>query len=124
MNLFPEQRLSFKAKNDDWSRDCTDSLIESCISMTQQKYDILRLKRVAKGELDPKDYADTLNPYNFPEAELKNLPGVLCNIDIIKPILRRYLGEFVKSYRNPTVVVHNSDSQQKFTEALNEQYWA
>lgn len=72
------------------------------------------------GIIDKKDYHFILNPYNFNEDRLKNLPGRLRNYDLISPIWRRYMGEYSKGTNNFSAIAVNPDVENSFENGLME----
>lgn len=80
--------------------------------------DIERCYNAIAGSIDVSDpvYNYILNPYNFDDEKLKNYPGNLQNYDIINPIIDRYIGEFITSFRNFIVACDNPDSVIKKNE--------
>jgi len=72
------------------------------------------------GVINNRDYHYILNPYNFREDRLKNLPGRLRNYDIIQPIWRRYLGEYSKAGNRFGVIAVNQDSENQYENGLVE----
>ena len=83
-----------------FSRALTEWMISQCspIPRVSNRTDLLN------GKIDPVEYHYLLNPYNVKDSRLKNFPGSLRNWDIITPIWRRYLGEFMIDIRNFDVI--------------------
>ena len=108
-------KLSFSRKLTEWMLDKC-----SAIPYVQARTDLLN------GIIDPLKYHYLLNPYNVKDPRLKNFPGELRNWDIIRPIWRRYLGEFMVDVRNFDVVnamtnhstIRNEKEKKAATEAM------
>ncbi len=77
-----------------------------------------RLMQAFSGGIRKSDYHYILNPYNFAEDRLKNLPGRLRNYDIIAPLWRRYMGEYSKSSNRFSVIAANQDVENQFENGL------
>lgn len=118
MNI-PKQKISDKEKTEDWSRDTIDAVIEIALA-NNDKEDIKKYYLAAAGVLDQSDYNYFLNPYNTDVERLKRFKRKLRNYDIILPIIKRYVGEYIKTIFDVTITCENSDSHNKFLENLQE----
>jgi len=107
---YPSQRNTRKFKRTDeaYRKNTADFIISQAISLND-KSEIDRLYQAAKGVIDVEDYKKILNPYNATDKKYQRFPGTLRNYDIIRPIVRRYMGEFIKQIHNFQVKVANSD---------------
>ena len=107
---YPSQRnsRSFKRTNEQYRKDTANFLVSHAISLND-KNEIDRLYQAAKGVINEDDYKKILNPYNATDPKYKKFPASLRNYDMIRPIIRRYLGEFIKQVHNFQVKIANSD---------------
>ena len=105
---FPNQRVSHSVKNKpEWYANCCDFVIEAGINAkdndVEEKFSILH------GNIPDKYYKKTLNPYNFTKDDYKRYPATMRNYDIIKGIVRRFVGEYIKSPHDFIVGANNPE---------------
>lgn len=109
--IFPKQRISESEKNEVWTRDCVNYIIgagsSNRTSNIQSFYDTLN------GVLDNEDYKRTLNPYNSEKVEFTRYPATIRNLDIISDVVRRYVGEYIKSPHEFLITATNPDIVMK-----------
>lgn len=107
---YPTQRNSRKHKRTSMSyrKDTANFIISQALSLSDKEA-IDRLYEAAKGVIKLDDYKKTLNPYNSTDPKFQKFPATLRNYDIIRPIIRRYVGEFIKQVHNFQVKIVNSD---------------
>lgn len=115
---FPKQRIKESEKDEKWSKECIDFIIDKAISLNDKSEQIALYKSV-NGDLSKEDYNYVLNPYNSSEDKFSKYPGNLRNFDIITPIIERYLGEYIKQSQNFQVVCVNPDVTNRKKEELN-----
>ena len=105
---FPNQRVSHSVKNKpEWYANCCDFVIEAGVNAkdndVEEKFSILH------GNIPDKYYKKTLNPYNFTKDDYKRYPATMRNYDIIKGIVRRFVGEYIKSPHDFIVGANNPE---------------
>ena len=105
---FPNQRVSHSVKNKpEWYANCCDFVIEAGVNAkdndVEEKFSILH------GNIPDKYYKKTLNPYNFTQDDYKRYPATMRNYDIIKGIVRRFVGEYIKSPHDFIVGANNPE---------------
>lgn len=105
---FPNQRVSQTEKGKpEWYANCCDYVIEAGVACKEdnieEKFGILH------GDIPHEYYRKTLNPYNFTEEKYKRYPATMRNYDIMKGIIRRYVGEYIKSPHDFIVGANNPE---------------
>lgn len=119
-HLPPDHLISTAKKmKPEWYKN-TLNYYYNIASTYKDSNELNRQMRGFAGNIDSKDYHFILNPYNFTEDRLKNLPGRLRNYDIVSPIWRRYMGEYSKSNHNFSVIAVNPDVENQFENGLME----
>lgn len=94
---FPNQHVSYAEKQEvDWYAKCCDYVIEAGIACkadfnVEEKFNILL------GNIPREYYRKTLNPYNEKDENLTRFPATMRNYDMMKGIIRRYIGEYIKN---------------------------
>lgn len=88
---------------------------------TIENYELDMLYRAAEGELELEDYRYVLNPYNTENKKYAKRPAKLRNMNIILPIITLFLGERNRKNNEFTVIVTNSDAENKQKKAISEQ---
>lgn len=107
---FPLQRIPNSKKDKQWAAKCCDWIIAQAVSMrtddVEQKYSILH------GNIPNEFYKKILNPYNATNENYKRFPATMRNYDLMKGVIRRYIGEYIRnphdfivSANNPEVVL-------------------
>lgn len=105
---FPNQRVSHTEKlKPDWYANCCDYVIEAGIAA--KEVDMEEKFGIIHGEIPNEYYRKTLNPYNFTEDKYKRYPATMRNYDIIKGIVRRYVGEYIKNPHDFVVGANNPE---------------
>lgn len=122
MWYLPKQKVSKAEKTDEWKNDTIKHFTSYASFYTGDKSDLVTLYEAASGILNPNEYKYVLNPYNSEKENIKKFPAQMRNIDIISPILKLFLGEKAERPDLKTVICTNSDSPNKFTEHLNEEF--
>ena len=105
---FPNQHVSASEKSKaSWYANCCDYVISAGISCREnnidEKIDIL------SGVLNADYYKKALNPYNATKEDYKRFPADLRNYDIMKGIIRRYVGEYIKNPHQFIVSANNPE---------------
>lgn len=105
---FPNQRVSYAEKQKpEWYGNCCDYVIEA--GKNARDEDIEEKFSILQGNIPDKHYKKTLNPYNFTKDKYKRYPATMRNYDIIKGIVRRYVGEYIKSPHDFIVGANNPE---------------
>ena len=114
----PNQRVSDKAKQQKkWFIPTGRYVIEACISANPNKNKQAILYNVANGIINEDEYKYVTNPFHSDNAKLKHFPAKMRNHDIIKPILLRHIGEYLKTSFKVIVGVNNADVENRKMEA-------
>lgn len=126
---FPSQRVSTaKKKEPEWYAACCDWIIAQGqasrdVNDVEIKYGILQ------GKIPDEFYRKILNPYNATQEKYKRFPATMRNYDLIKGIVRRYVGEYIRNphyfivgANNPEVVLaRNSKLRQELSVIVQQQ---
>ena len=126
---FPSQRVSDKEKEKyEWYSQCCDFIIAQGESYkdtaeAELKYNVLQ------GNIPEEFYRKTINPYNAKNEKYTRFPATLRNYDLMKGVIRRYVGEymsnphdFIVSANNAEVVLaKNSKLKQELTKIVQKQ---
>jgi hypothetical protein len=106
---FPSQRVSDSEKEKpEWYASCCDWIIAQGLAIRDAneieiKYGIL------KGIIPEEYYRKTLNPYNSKQSKFTRFPATMRNYDMIRGIIRRYVGEYIKNPHDFTVSACNPE---------------
>jgi RNase adaptor protein for sRNA GlmZ degradation len=106
---FPSQRVSDAEKEKpDWYATCCDWIIAQGMAVrdtteTEIKYGVLH------GRIPDDFYKKTLNPYNSTNKKFLRFPATMRNYDMIRGIIRRYIGEYIKNPHDFIVTASNPD---------------
>lgn len=125
---FPNQRVSHAEKQkSEWYANCCDYVIEAGIN-ARQEINIEEKFNILGGEIPDKYYKKTLNPYNATNENYTRFPATMRNYDMMKGIIRRYVGEYIKNphdfivgANNPEVVFSKNAKLAQEVTALAEQ---
>lgn len=126
---FPSQRVSDKEKEKyEWYSACCDFIIAQGEAYkdraeTELKYNVLH------GNIPEEFYRKTINPYNAKNEKYTRFPATLRNYDLMKGVIRRYVGEyisnphdFIVSANNPEVILaKNSKLKQELNKIVQKQ---
>lgn len=125
---FPVQRVpSSKKMDEEWYSACCDWIIAQAqankdTSELEVKYSILQ------GNIPDKFYKKILNPYNATNEKFKRFPATMRNYDLMKGIIRRYVGEYIKNphdfivgANNPEVVLARNAKLRQELQAIVQQ---
>ena len=121
---FPQQRVSYSEKQKaEWYANCIDYVIDAGLSCndrndTEKKLDILH------DNIPNEFYKKTLNPYNSNNEKYTRFPATMRNLDIMKPIIRRYVSEYFKGIHEFIVSASNPDIVLKKSAKLREEIGA
>ena len=105
---FPNQRVGYAEKNKpEWYANCCDYVIEAGINAKDN--DIEEKFSILHGQIPERWYKKTLNPYNADQDKYKRFPATMRNYDMMKGIIRRYVGEYIKSPHDFIVGANNPE---------------
>lgn len=125
---FPSQRVSASERNKpEWYANCCDWVIAQAQGI-RDKDKLIKKYNVLNGNISDEFYKKILNPYNATNEKFKRFPATMRNYDLIKGIVRRYLGEYLKNphdfivgANNPEVVLaKNSKLRQELAMAVEQ----
>ena len=106
---FPSQRVSDKEKEKyEWYAACCDFIIAQGESYkdtaeTELKYNVLH------GRIPEEFYRKTINPYNSKNEKYTKFPATLRNYDLMKGVIRRYIGEYLSNPHDFIVSANNAE---------------
>lgn len=106
---FPSQRVSDTEKEKyEWYAACCDFIIAQGeaykdSSEIETKFDVLQ------GRMPEEFYKKTINPYNSKNKNYTRFPATLRNYDLMKGVIRRYVGEYLSNPHDFTVSANNAE---------------
>ena len=106
---FPQQRVPNSRKREaDWYANCCDWVIAqgyACrdVTETELKYSVLN------GKIPDEFYKKILNPYNATKEKYTRFPATMRNYDLMKGVIRRYIGEYNKNPHDFIVGANNTE---------------
>lgn len=106
---FPQQRVpNSRKKEADWYANCCDWIIAqgyACkdVTETELKYSVLN------GKIPDEFYKKILNPYNATQEKYTRFPATMRNYDLMKGVIRRYIGEYNKNPHDFIVGANNAE---------------
>ena len=106
---FPSQRVSDSEKEKyEWYAACCDYVIAQGeaykdSSEIELKYNVLQ------GRLPEEFYRKTINPYNSKNEKYTKFPATLRNYDLMKGVIRRYVGEYLSNPHDFIVSANNAE---------------
>lgn len=108
---FPKQRISGDKKDMVWTANCVDYVISQGLAQREQN-DVEEKFEILRGNISEEFYRKIINPYNATNEKYKRFPATLRHYDLIKGVVRRYTGEYIKnphsfivSANNPEVII-------------------
>ena len=126
---FPSQRVPNSEKEKPyWYAACCDWIIAQGLACRDQE-ELIKKYRILQGDIPDEFYKKILNPYNATKEKYKRFPATMRNYDMMKGIIRRYVGEYIRnphdfivSANNPDVVLsRNARLRQEVTAIVQEQ---
>lgn len=106
---------------DKWRIAAYNYYFNKCSSSDDVNF-INSIRDLLFGVIDNNDYKYFVNPYNFVNPNHTNLPGKLRNYDIITPIFRRYLGEYISSANIFHIVSKTPDEENTYQKQLTDYF--
>lgn len=106
---FPSQRVSDSEKEKyEWYAACCDYVIAQGEAFkdsaeVELKYNVLH------GRLPEEFYRKTINPYNSKNEKYTKFPATLRNYDLMKGVIRRYVGEYLSNPHDFIVSANNAE---------------
>lgn len=106
---FPSQRVSDSEKEKyEWYAGCCDYVIAQGEAFKdtaeiELKYNVLH------GILPEEFYRKTINPYNSKNEKYTKFPATLRNYDLMKGVIRRYVGEYLSNPHDFIVSANNAE---------------
>ena len=106
---FPPQRVSDAEKSKyEWYSGCCDWIIAQ--GQAYKDSAEIELKyNVLQGRIPEEFYKKTINPYNASKEQYKRFPATLRNYDLMKGIIRRYIGEYISNPHDFIVSANNAE---------------
>ena len=105
---FPKQKIPNSQKNKAWAASCCDWIIHQALNCRQDN-NIEKLYNILNGRIPQEYYKKILNPYNATQERYKKFPATMRNYDMIKSVIRRYVGEYLKNPHDFIVGANNPD---------------
>lgn len=106
---FPSQRVSNTEKEKyEWYSNCCDWIIAQGEAYRDSaeielKFDVLQ------GRIPDEFYKKTINPYNATDKKYTRFPATLRNYDLMKGVIRRYVGEYISNPHDFIVSANNAE---------------
>lgn len=106
---FPSQRVSDAEKEKfEWYSACCDWIIAQ--GQAYKKSDEVEIKyRILQGDIPEEFYKKTINPYNSKNDKYTRFPATLRNYDLMKGVIRRYVGEYLSNPHDFIVSANNAE---------------
>ena len=118
---FPQQRVGGAIKQREyWYANCIDYIISLSMSMNDRNETQTQLA-ILHGDIPNEFYKKTLNPYNAANEKYMRFPATMRNLDIMRDIVRRYVGEYFKGIHEFVVAATNPEVILKKDAKLREQ---
>ena len=106
---FPSQRVSDSEKEQyRWYSSCCDWIIAQGEAFKDTKDCELKYE-VLHGRLPEEFYKKTINPYNAKNEKYTRFPATLRNYDLMKGVIRRYVGEYLSNPHDFIVSANNAE---------------
>ena len=105
---FPQQKIPASKKDKVWAAKCCDYVIAQGISCKNEDK-LEKLYSVMAGNIPEEFYKKILNPYNATDEKYKRFPATMRNYDLMKGIIRRFIGEYLKNPHIFIVGANNPD---------------
>lgn len=106
---FPSQRVSDSEKEKyEWYAACCDYVIAQGEAY-KDSAEIELKYNVLQGRLPEEFYRKTINPYNSKNEKYTKFPATLRNYDLMKGVIRRYVGEYLSNPHDFIVSANNAE---------------
>ena len=117
-NYFPEQRTSRSRKQEkEWYTNLATYILGQI--NTTHANDIQDRLDSIDGIISDSYYKKVLNPYNATDPKFTRWPAEMRNYDIMKDVIRRYMGEYAKQPFDFQVKVNDPDVITRFNAKFN-----
>lgn len=103
---FPRQKIPASEKDKVWAAQCCDYVIAQGLACKDEDK-LSKLYGIMNGIIPEEFYKKILNPYNATNEKYTRFPADMRNYDLMKGIIRRYVGEYLK---NPHIFIVGSNS--------------
>lgn len=125
---FPVQRKPTIEKDEAWAANSIDWIVGRGQAI-KDTTDVETKYSIIQGVIPDEYYKKILNPYNATEEKYMRFPATMRNYDMIKGIIRRYIGEYIKNNHdfivganNPEVVLaKNAQLRQELAKIVEQQ---
>lgn len=111
-NYFPSQRVSYEERQQSsWYANCCDGVIALAQSIrdSQEDGDVDEMFDILHGNIPEEYYRKALNPYNATKDKYKRFPATMRNYDMMSGVIRRFVGEYLKSPHDFVVGANNPE---------------
>lgn len=109
VTIYPDQRVPISEKmNEDWYINNIHYWIDLAMACNDKKKTLDNVD-AANGIITEDMYAYALNPLSAHGDKVKNLPGVIRDVDFITPIREKNLGEYIELPHQALVRVNDPD---------------
>lgn len=106
---FPSQRVSDAEKEKyEWYSSCCDFIIAQGEAYKDSAEIELKFN-VLQGRIPEEFYRKTINPYNSENKKYTRFPATLRNYDLMKGVIRRYVGEYLSNPHDFIVSANNAE---------------
>ena len=106
---FPSQRVSDAEKEKyEWYSSCCDFIIAQGEAYKDSTEIELKFN-VLQGRIPEEFYRKTINPYNSKNKNYTRFPATLRNYDLMKGVIRRYVGEYLSNPHDFIVSANNAE---------------
>ena len=106
---FPSQRVSDSEKEKyEWYSSCCDFIIAQGEAYKDSAEIELKFN-VLQGRIPEEFYRKTINPYNSKNKNYTRFPATLRNYDLMKGVIRRYVGEYLSNPHDFIVSANNAE---------------
>ena len=106
---FPSQRVPDSEKEQyRWYSSCCDWIIAQGEAFKDTRECELKYE-VLHGRLPEEFYKKTINPYNAKNEKYTRFPATLRNYDLMKGVIRRYVGEYLSNPHDFIVSANNAE---------------
>jgi len=117
-----DHHVSDDIKNGDWRISTYNYYYNLCDNSSSTEF-IEGIRKTLFNDIDKSEYNYFVNPFNFKGAKHQNLPGRLRNYDIITPIFRRYIGEYISNSNIFHVVSAIPDEENRYLKKVNDYFY-
>lgn len=118
VTILPDQRVSLAEKQkDSWYVNNIHYWIDLAMYSNDKKFTADNID-AGNGVITPDMYEYALNPLSADSNKVKNLPGVIREVDFITPIREKNIGEYIELPHHPLVKVDDPDVTMMRSQAV------